>query len=128
MVPFGRIVGERVIVGHTGGGAGAAATRTVNGTAWKNTSVRVGGSYRDWRRACSCWRSGQNCRRQREPGRQHADRHAKAYGAVPPLAVSVWVYAIPTTPLGSVAGNSAIVGHTGGTGGRPRLMTVNTTA
>ena len=36
---------------------------------------------------------------------------AKVYGAVPPLAVIVWLYATPLVPLGSVVGESVIVGH-----------------
>src|SRR5437867_4367457 len=33
---------------------------------------------------------------------------AKTYGPVPPLAVIVWLYAVPTTPFGSVEGDSVI--------------------
>lgn len=35
---------------------------------------------------------------------------AKVYGAVPPVAVSVWLYATENTPAGSVAGLIVIVG------------------
>ena len=39
---------------------------------------------------------------------------AKLYGDVPPVAKIVWLYATPTAPVGSVVGESVIVGHTNG--------------
>ena len=39
------------------------------------------------------------------------DDTAKLYGAVPPLAVSVWLYGVPTVPAGSVDGLSVIAGQ-----------------
>ena len=36
---------------------------------------------------------------------------AKLYGAVPPLAVIVWLYAVPVVPFGRVLGETVIVGH-----------------
>src|SRR5688500_3458438 len=41
----------------------------------------------------------------------------KLYGPVPPLPTIVWLYPIPTVPLGNVGGDSVIVGQTGGGGG-----------
>jgi hypothetical protein len=39
---------------------------------------------------------------------------------MPPLAVLVWLYAVPTVPVGNVAGDTVIVGHTADT----RITTV----
>ena len=35
---------------------------------------------------------------------------AKPYGPTPPLAVSVWLYAVPAVGLGTVAGATTMVG------------------
>ena len=36
---------------------------------------------------------------------------AKLYGAVPPLAVIVWLYDVPTVPSGSVGGLKVMAGQ-----------------
>ena len=38
---------------------------------------------------------------------------AKVYGAVPPVAVNVWLYAVPTKPFAKVAGLIVMAGQGG---------------
>src|SRR4029077_3791396 len=47
---------------------------------------------------------------------------ANVYGPVPPEAVIVWLYAVPTTPLGSVAGLTVMVGQTTGPAGHTATL------
>ena len=115
-VPLDNVAGNSVIAGHTGGGIGAAAITSARAIVCAQPLASVPRIVNvDAPDVVGVPKH--TGRGQRESRRQRAHRHAETVRRrVPPLPVIVCVNATPTVPLDNVAGNSVIVGHTGGTG------------
>ncbi len=115
-VPFGRIVGEIVTAGHTGGGIGAAAITSARAIVCAQPFASVPRIVNVDAPDVVGVPASTPADVSVSPAGNAPTVTPKLYGAVPPLPVIVCVNATPTVPLDNVAGNNVIVGHTGGTG------------